>query len=56
MTTQTLAHPATAPASSPVLDRIFAPTPAVKPANDAMAQSTSLIVRRRERQRRRDVR
>lgn len=53
MTTQTLARPAALPTTSPVLDRIFA---APVPANDTEAARTSLIVRRRERQRRRDAR
>jgi hypothetical protein len=51
MTTQTLARPAADP--SPVLERIFA---APVPANDTEAARISLIVRRRERQRRRDAR
>lgn len=53
MTTQTLARPAIQPASSLVLERIFA---SPVPANDTEAARISLIVRRRERQRRRDVR
>lgn len=53
MITQTLARPAALPTTSPVLDRIFA-TPV--PANDTEAVRISLIVRRRERQRRRDAR
>lgn len=56
MSAQTLVRPAAAPASSPVLDRIFAPVPAAHAANDTRTQAASLIVRRRERQRRRDVR
>lgn len=51
MTTQTLARPTVQP--SPVLGRIFA---APVPANDTEAASTALIVRRRERQRRRGAR
>ncbi len=53
MTTQSLLRPAVQPAPSPVLERIFA---APVPANDTEAARASLIVRRRERQRRRDVR
>ncbi len=53
MTTQTLARPQTQPAASPVMDRIFA-VPA--PANDTAAARAALIVRRRERHRRRDAR
>lgn len=53
MNMQTLVRPAAQPAASPVLDRIFA---APVPANDTEAARTSLIVRRRERQRRRDAR
>ena len=56
MTTLTLARPAAAPAASPVLDRLFAPAAPARAANDIKAQGASLIVRRRERQRRRDAR
>ncbi|MEQ9506263.1 MAG: hypothetical protein RLO80_08310 [Hyphomonas sp.] len=56
MTTQTLARPAAAPAASLVLDRIFAPGAPARAANDMAAAATSLIVRRRERQHRRDAR
>ena len=51
MTMQTLARPTVQP--SQVLERIFA---APVPANDTEAARISLIVRRRERQRRRDAR
>jgi len=51
MTTRTLARPSAQP--SPVLERIFT---APVPANDTEAARTALIVRRRERQRRRVAR
>jgi hypothetical protein len=51
MTTQILARPTVQ--LSQVLERIFA---APVPANDTEAARTALIVRRRERQRRRDAR
>ncbi len=56
MTTLTLARPAAAPTSSPVLDRIFTSPAPGRAANDTAASGASLIVRRRERQRRRDAR
>ncbi|MBU3919986.1 MAG: hypothetical protein KJ833_09195 [Alphaproteobacteria bacterium] len=57
MTTLSIARPTPSPASSPVLDRIFsaAHQPAAA-ANDASDARISLIVRRRERQRRRNAR
>lgn len=54
MNTLSLARPITP--ASPVLDRIFAPIAAPPPANDTAAPINSLLVRRRERQRRRDAR
>ncbi len=56
MTTETLARPIAQPASSPVLDRIFAAAPIPAAANDAASAKASLLVRRRERARRRDAR
>lgn len=54
MTAQILTRPA---ASQPsILGRIFTPAAAPAAANDLQAASTSLIVRRRERLRRRDAR
>ena len=53
MTTQTLARPTIQPAPLPVLERIFE---SPVPANDTDATRISLIVRRRERQRRRVAR
>jgi hypothetical protein len=56
MTPQTLARPIAQPTSSPVLDRIFAAAAIPAPANDSGNAQTSLLVRRRERARRRDAR
>lgn len=56
MTTQPLARPITQPASSPMLDRIFAAATIPAAANDSSSARPSLLVRRRERARRRDVR
>ena len=56
MTTQTLARPIAQPASPPVLDRIFAAATIPAPANDSAGPRPSLLVRRRERARRRDAR
>ena len=56
MTTETLARPIAQPASSPVLDRIFAAATLPAAANDAASAKASLLVRRRERARRRDAR
>ncbi len=56
MTTQTLARPAAQSASSPVLDRIFAAAAIPAAANDGASAKTSILVRRRDRQRRRDAR
>jgi hypothetical protein len=56
MTTQILARPITQPASSPVLDRIFAAATLPAAANDSACAKASLLVRRRERARRRDAR
>lgn len=51
MSTLALSRPAAAPVS-PVLDRILAPG---IPANDTQTHRVALIVRRRERARRRDA-
>lgn len=56
MTTQILARPIPQPASSPVLDRIFAAATIPATANDSASARPSLLVRRRERARRRDAR
>lgn len=48
--------PLSRPTESPVLDRIFAVALPRAADNDQNAARTSLIVRRRERQRRRDAR
>ena len=56
MTTETLARPIAQPTSSPVLDRIFAAAPIPAAANDSASAKASLLVRRRERVRRRDAR
>jgi hypothetical protein len=56
MTTQTLARPIPRPASSPVPDCIFAAATIPAPANDSASARPSLLVRRRERARRRDAR
>lgn len=53
MTAQTLIRPAAQPS---ILGRIFTPASAPAPANDTAERATSLIVRRRERIRRRDAR
>lgn len=54
MTAQTLTRPAAAQPS--VLGRIFTPAATPVAANDTAERATSLIVRRRERLRRRDAR
>jgi hypothetical protein len=56
MTTQIPARPIPQSASSPVLDRIFAAATIPAPANDSARARPSLLVRRRERARRRDAR
>ena len=56
MNTLPLSRPIESPASSPVLDRIFAVALPRAADNDQNAARTLLIVRRRERQRRRDAR
>lgn len=56
MTTQTLARSIAQPASSPVLDRIFAAATIPAAANDSAGPRPSLLARRRERARRRDAR
>lgn len=56
MNTLPITRPTETPASSPVLDRIFAVAPQRIADNDQNAARASLIVRRRERQRRRDAR
>ena len=56
MTTQILARPIAQPTSSPVLDRIFAAATLPAAANDIASAKASLLVRRRERARRRDAR
>lgn len=53
MTAQTLIRPAAQPS---VLGRIFVPAATPAAANDTAERATSLIVRRRERIRRRDGR
>lgn len=53
MTAQTLIRPAAQPS---IFGRIFTPAAAPAPANDTAERATSLIVRRRERIRRRDAR
>jgi hypothetical protein len=56
MTTQILARPVAQPASSPVLERIFAAATLPAAANDSASARPSLLARRRERARRRDAR
>ncbi len=57
MTTFTAVRPAAQPtAKTEILDRILAGAPAPSAANDPVTERPSLLVRRRERQRRRDGR
>jgi len=56
MNTLNIARPAVPAPHSHVLDRILAPISAPAAANDTAGTQVSLIVRRRERQRRRDAR
>lgn len=57
MTTLIAQRPAAQPAAqSEILSRIFAGAPAPEAANDPATERPSLLVRRRERQRRRDAR
>lgn len=57
MTTLTAIRPAAQPAAqSEILARILAGAPIPAAANDPVAERPSLLVRRRERQRRRDGR
>ncbi|MFN3911240.1 hypothetical protein [Hyphomonas sp.] len=56
MNTLLIPRPAAAPTASPVLDRLFAAAPARFADNDTSPARNSLLVRRRERQRRRDAR
>lgn len=56
MNTLLIPRPAETPASPSVLDRLFAAAPARLADNDTNPARASLLVRRRERQRRRDAR
>jgi hypothetical protein len=57
MTTLTAIRPAAQPAAQPeILARILSDAPAPVAANDPVTERPSLLVRRRERQRRRDGR
>ena len=57
MNTLTAIRPAAQPAAqTEILARILAGAPAPKAANDPVTERPTLLVRRRERQRRRDAR
>jgi hypothetical protein len=57
MTTLTAIRPAAqSAAQTEIFARLFAGTPAPKAANDPVTERPTLLVRRRERQRRRDAR
>lgn len=57
MTTLTAIRPAAQPAAqTEILARIFAGTPTPRVANDPETERPTLLVRRRERHRRRDAR
>lgn len=56
MSTLSIPRPTEPAAASPVLDRIFAVAPPRAADNDTNYARTALIVRRRERQNRRDAR